>query len=924
MLVEDRSRRNRAPYDAQMPLDYRILGPLEIAHDREPVLVSASKERTLLVHLLLHANDSVSMERLAAAVWDERPPPSAHKLLQLYISNLRKALGRDAIVTVAGAYRIDVAGPELDSLRFLTLLDEGRAARARGHLRVASDALGRALSLWRGTEVAGGGDDRDAAPLEELRLECLEERLTLLVELGEHDDALPELSALCAEHPLRERPRAQLMLALYRAGRQAEALEVFRDARHTLDEQLGLEPGEELRSLERAILRHDPELAPPTPTNTSLPLPVPRTQLIGRERERTELRALVRRPDVRLLSLVGAGGSGKTRLALAMAGDANDLFADGVALAELGAVREAAFVPPAVAAALGVAERPGEPLDRTIAEAIADRDVLLVLDNFEQVVEAGPFLLQLLGAAPRLTLVVTSRRVLHLSGEQVFPVQPLPDDDAVALFLARAQAGDVTHALPSEALGDIREICRRLDGLPLAIELAAAWARVLTPRQLLERLRVSVTVLASGPRDLPARQQTLRDTLAWSVALLAPDQRKVLADLAVFSGGFSLDAAARVAGADLDRLAALVDHSLLHRDSAGEEPRFLMLETVREYAAEQLRARRPDLEQAHVAYFTELAEEADLRGPGQQHWLERLDHERDNLRAALDIAAAAHDPSLELRLVSALWRFWWLRGELAEGRSRLEHAIERGSDAEPSLVAQACAGAAGIAWSQGDAGRAEELAYLGLRATALGDDDVATLYCHTVLGLLARDEGDFDRARDHLEQSASIASALGRESDVNVAKMNLGSVAFDSGDYDTAVAVWQEVLAYHRERGAEEGIAIALLNLGLAAHRLDHPGEAGRQFAEAETLFDHLGFREYHVYALHGLAAVAAAEGRGEPAARLLGRAAILLAETGSAAVAFDASLAPDAESTARALLGDEAFTMAFTRGFAENGRSGS
>ncbi|MGZ8697138.1 MAG: AfsR/SARP family transcriptional regulator, partial [Gaiellaceae bacterium] len=279
-----------------MPLDYRILGPLEIVRDREPVVVSAAKERTLLVHLLLHANDRVSVERLAAAIWDERSPPSAHKLLQLYISNLRKALGRDAIATVAGAYRIDVAVPELDSLRFLTLLDEGRSARARGHLRVASDALGRALSLWRGTEVAGGGDDRDAAPLEELRLECLEERLTLLVELGEHADALPELSALCAEHPLRERPRAPLMLALYRAGRQAEALEVFRDARHTLDAQLGLEPGEELRSFERAILRHDPELAPPTPTNTSLPLPVPRTQLIGRERERTELRALVRRP----------------------------------------------------------------------------------------------------------------------------------------------------------------------------------------------------------------------------------------------------------------------------------------------------------------------------------------------------------------------------------------------------------------------------------------------------------------------------------------------------------------------------------------------------------------------------------------------------------------------------------------------------
>ncbi len=895
-----------------MPLDYRILGLLEITHDGGSVVVSAAKERALLVHLLLHANERVSVERLAGTIWDERPPPSALKLLQLYVSNLRKALGPGVIATVAGGYRLDVAVPELDSLRFLALLDEGRAARARGHLRVTSQALAEALSLWHGTEIAGGGHDRDAAPLEERRLECLEERLTVLVELGEHDEALPALTTLCAEQPLRERPRAQLMLALYRAGRQADALEVVRDARRTLDEQLGLEPGEELRSLERAILRHDPELAPPAPTNPMRPLPVPRTQLIGRERERTELRALVRRADVRLLSLVGAGGSGKTRLALALAADAGDLFSDGVALAELGAVREPAFVAPAVAAALGISERPGEPLGQTVAEAVADRDVLLVLDNFEQVFEAGPFLLELLGAAPRLTLVVTSRRVLHLSGEQVYTVQPLPDDDAVALFLARAQAEDATRTLPPEALYDIREICRRLDGLPLAIELAAARARLLTPRQLLERLRQSVTALATGPRDLPARQQTLRDTLAWSVALLEPDERRSLTELSVFSGGCSLAAASRVAGADLDRLATLADHSLLHQDPAGAEPRFLMLETVREYAAEHLRDRRSDVARTHTEYFAELAEGADLRGPDQGLWLERLARERDNLRTALDHAAATSDAALELRLVSALWRFWWLRGELAEGRGRLEHAIASGSDADPSLLAQACAGGAGIAWSQGDPGRAQELAHDGLRAAAAGGNDVATLYCHTVLGLTEKGARNFERAREHLEKSASISLALGRESDVNVAKMNLGSVAFDSGDYATAVPLWQEVLAYHRGRGAEEGSAIALLNLGLAAYWLDQPGEAGRQFAEAETLFDRIGFREYHVHALHGLAAVAAAEGQGEPAAGLLGRAARLLADTGSAGVAFDVALARNAESTARELLGDEVFAAAF------------
>lgn len=338
-----------------------------------------------------------------------------------------------------------------------------------------------------------------------------------------------------------------------------------------------------------------------------------------------------------------------------------------------------------------------------------------------------------------------------------------------------------------------------------------------------------------------------------------------------------------------------------------------MLETVREYAAEQLGDRRAELEQRHADFITDLVEAAELRGADQQSWLERLDRERDNLRTTLDHAAAADDPTSELRLVSALWRFWWLRGELAEGRSRLEHAIGRGGAVEPSLVAQACAGAAGIAWSQGDPARAGELAREGLLASGSdGDGAVTAIYCHTVLGLIGRDDGDYELARQHLEESQAIATSLGRESDVNVAKMNLGSVAFEAGEYGSAVTLWQEVLAHHRERGADEGTAIALLNLGLAAHRLGEAGDANERFAEAERLFDRIGFREYRVHALHGLAAVAAVESRGREAAQLLGRAASLVAETGSPGVPFAADLALDAEAGARALIGDEAFDAAF------------
>jgi predicted ATPase/DNA-binding SARP family transcriptional activator len=894
-----------------MGLQYRILGPLEVVRDGEPVAVSAPKERALLVHLLLHANELVSVERLAEALWSEGQPLSAVKLLQLYVSNLRKVLGAEAIRTAPGAYRIDVRTVELDSLRFVAVLADARVARRRGRTRVASDAFVQALSLWRGSEVAGGMEGVEAAHLEELRLQCLEERLTLLVELGAHDEALPALTALSAEQPLRERPLAQLMLALYRSGRQADALAIFREARRLFDERLGLEPGEELRTLERAILRQDPALLQPSAPRREVRLPAAATQLIGRDRERAELRGLIEREEVRLVSLVGAGGSGKTRLALALAAEAGDLFANGVALVELGAVRDPAFVTAAIAAALGVVEQPGERLERAIAEAIADRELLLVLDNFEHVIDAGPLLLDLLGGAPQLTLVVTSRRVLHLSGEQVFTVQPLPDADAVTLFLARAAAGDAARPVPGEDLDAIREICRRLDGLPLAIELAAARARMLTSRQLLDLLRASITVLAAGPRDLPARQQTLLDTLAWSVALLTPAEQLSLANLSVFAGGCSLEAAAQVADAGLDQLATLVDHSLLRRVDAGDEPRFQMLETVREYAAEQVTEKRSQLERTHAAYFAGLAETAELRGPEQQRWLEILDRERDNLRAALDHAAAAEDPVLELRLAAALWRFWWLRGELAEGRGRLEHAISRSASSPPELIAQANAGAAGIAWSQGDANAARSLASEGLRVVE-GVDGVAALSCYTVLGLLARDDGDFASAVHHLQESASMAARLGRESDVHVAKMNLGSVAFESGDYDSAVDLWQEVLAYHRGRKAEEGTAIALLNLGLAAYRLGDTTAACGHFAEAETLFDRLAFREYHVHALHGLAAATAAEGRAEEAARFLGRAAELITAGGEPAVAFAADLAPHAEAEARAQIGDEAFDAAF------------
>ena len=894
-----------------------MLGPLEVERDGALIDVGAPKERALLLVLLLNANTVVSTDRIVGALWGDPPPASAAKLVQHYVAQLRKKLGRAAIVTVPPGYRAEIAAGSLDSARFEQMLREGREARLSGNPRLAAAILGRALALWRGPaliDVAYADFAvAEAGRLDELRLDCVEERLAARLELGEHEDVLAESARLGAEHPHRERLRGLNMIALYRAGRQVEALEVFRAARKGLLEELGLEPGEDLRAVERAILRQDPALAHSAPSpEAAPPLPEPITALIGRERELQELRALALRADVRLVTLVGAGGSGKTRLARAFASESRSLFANGAAIVELSALREPALVLPTIAQAVGVGEQPGASLAEILAAWASERELLLVVDNFEQVAEAGPELVRLVEAAPRLTVVVTSRRVLHLSGEHVFPVEPLPEADAAALFVARASALDPTStASPDDP--DVREICQRLDGLPLAIELAAARTRTLTPSQVLVRLGERLTLLTGGLHDLPARQQTLRDTLDWSVALLTERERALLARLSVFPGDMSLEAAVAVAGGDVDTFARLVDDSMLQRFGAAEQPRFAMLETVREYALELLGKERARVADAHARYFLELAEDADLRGPEQPQWLDILDRERDNLRFALDHAHSSDDAEPELRLVVALWRFWWVRGHLAEGRARLEAALARADDVPPALRADAYRAAAGIAWSQSDLERARELAELGLVAADSSGKGSISLACHTVLGLIARDERDFERARLHLEQSREIARALGREGDEVVAMMNLGSVAFDAGDHQAAVPLWIDVLDYHRARGDLEGQGIALLNLGLAAYRLGQLEKAEERFSAAAALFESIGFRENLAHALQGLAATEAGHDRNREAATLLGRAAALLAETGTGERTFDADLVREVEAALRERLGDHEFASAFS-----------
>ena len=679
--------------------EIRVLGPLEVVGAEGVVALTAAKERLLLVSLLIDPGKVRSPDSLIEALWGASPPRSAPKLLQVYVSKLRKSLPAPVEIRTRDAgYMLEISGGLIDSVRFERLLDEGREAGRAGNHALAGSLLRRGLALWRGPafgdlayeEVAHAEAER----LEELRLVASEERIAAELAVGLHVELLPELQVLARAHPLRERLQAQAMLALYRAGHQADALEVYRSTRALLANDLGLEPEAELRDLHQRILRHDPSLAVPDAADQAPPasLPVPPNPLRGRERELRDLHELLSNDDVRLLVLTGAGGSGKTRLAIAAARESAASFSNGAVLVELAPLREPDHLLGAISNALGIQSVPGAPIE-ALSEALGSREELLVLDNIEHLRPAVGGLVELLARAPRLKLLVTSRVVLHVSGEHVYPVDPLPVDAAVALFLERARGADARFDPDTAEVRTIEHICDRLDRLPLAIELAASRVRSLTPSELAGRLEARLTLLAGGPRDLPARQQTLRATLEWSFELLGADERDDLVRLSVFAGGCDLAAAEAVVGTTFERVSTLVDHNLLVRTVGEYGSRYSLLETIREFAAERLEAsgEAEELRRRHAEYALVVADSLGLSVDESSRWVEERHGsaavEQDNMRAALDWALEA-DPELGLELAVALEQFW-ITTNPAEGADRIGALLERSGDCSPSLRARA-------------------------------------------------------------------------------------------------------------------------------------------------------------------------------------------------------------------------------------------
>jgi predicted ATPase/DNA-binding SARP family transcriptional activator len=841
-----------------------LLGELEVRDDAGHELpVPGAKLRSLLAVLALHAGRVVPIDHLVDALWGDEPPDGVRNSLQGLVSKLRRSLASaDLIAMRSGGYVLAVPPDSVDVHRFDQLATEARAAADRADPERAVALLSDAEALWRGDPLADFTYEQFAAGaiarLVEQRLTALEERIDLELHLGRHQASVAELDGLVAAHPLRERLRGLLMLALYRVGRQADALRVFQEGRRLLADELGLDPGPDLRRLEAAILAQDPSLdapdtggpAPATLVDQRSSIPEPLTGLVGRDAELGDLAALL--TQHRLVTLVGPGGVGKTRLALEAARPVAAALPMGGCLVELAPVSDTDGVRPAIAAALGLTDP-----DRLV-EMIGDLGLLVVLDNCEHLITAAAEIAEeLLRHCPGLQILATSREGLRVGGEVIWPVPPLATADAVDLFMARSRAAGAQASATGDGRAAIEEICARLDGLPLAIELAAARTRAFPIEQLAARLGDRFRLLTGGARTALPRQQTLRAVVDWSYDLLFEDEQRLFERLAMFLGGCDLATAEAVcAGDDLvaddvaDLVQALVDKSLVLAVPVRGSVRFAQLQTLAQYGREKLAERGEagtfrDAMAAHFAALCARSAEA-YTGEGQRAWLTAIEREQDNLRASLEWAVANDDAETALAIAGGTAWPHWLAATIPEGRRWLDEAFACGGKVSDPTRALGLTGRALLDFLSGAADRADADLETALAIFRHRDDVPSMALARSFYAEIAAARGDVDEARrrrlaslDFYDDQAETAFTAAARS------FSLGKLAVLDGDLGAAATHY---------RAAADGFStidrpvMRSISLGMVAdfdeRAGDHAGAIER-LEEAIATNDELGLRGF-------------------------------------------------------------------------------
>ena len=922
-----------------------LLGRFEV-RTGERVVIDASwhrgKAKALVKLLALQANRSLHREQVLDIIWPHLAPAAAANSLRKNLHYLRAAFAQHGMgAPVVGLNRnMVVLAPEVwvDTDAFRRQAAEARESVSDPQL------YERALSIYGGDLLPGDLYEHWTEPHREemcrLRDELLWDLAQLHVATGQTRLAEERLRELLRVDPLREEAYCSLMHLHAEAGSRDKALREYERCREVLERELGVEPSEETERLRRVILEgYLPASARATHSSN---LPTPLTSFIGRERDMAEIQRLL--ATSRLLTLTGAGGCGKTRLALEVARGVTEEYPDGVWLVDLAALPDPALVPATVVGALGLCEEPHQALPTTLVDYLQPRHSLLLLDNCEHLITACAQLAETaLRACPSLRVLVTSREPLRIAGELTWVVPPLsvpdaqrlppPEDiaryEAVQLFVERARAVLPDFAIGSQNSPIVAQLCWRLDGIPLAIELAAARVKVLSVEEIDARLDDGFRLLTGGSRTALPRHQTLKATLDWSYDLVSEKEQALFRRLAVFAGGFSLEAAEAVCSGDeietaevLGLLTQLVEKSLVVAEPTAEaEVRYRLLETLRQYGWTRLAesGEASAIQRRHVDTYLALAEQAKglvFRGAEQIAWWDRLGQEYDNMRAALRWSIDSGEAEVALRLAAALWAFWFVRGHGSEGQRWLEEALSRGGGASAAARAPALCAAGNLEWwALGDGERARELCMESIALyRELGDkQDLAFTLGN--LGMQVQSQGDHELATTLVTEGLALYRELEDKWGIGMSLNLLAIAAQLRGDHEQAAALRDEGLPILREVGDKEGLAMMLARSGQLAQLQGDHEQATALCAEGLALFRDIGDKRDLPSCLETLAAVASSQGQPERAARLLGAAETVREAGGFALPPAHRAEHDRSVAAVRARLGEEAFASAWAAG---------